>query len=325
VIWLAAALAAPPDGFVMVSRPMMATAIEVVLPAEQVAAAEVVWAEFDLVERAANEWRPGTSIARLNDAAGGSSVVLEPETCALLRRGVEIGDLTGGAFDVTWAAMWDLWDFHAPNPAVPSDDLVRARATLVDHRSLLLTSDCRAWLPLAGMKVGLGGIAKGYALDRASDALLARGVADYSISAGGQVRVAGTAGGRPWRVGIRDPRGIAADAFALVEVTDTSVSTSGDYERYFVVDGVRYHHVLDPNTGWPTRGLRSATVVCADATLADALSTALLVLGRDAGLRLVASLDGVEAVVVDDAGAVHATPALAEALHLIHPPAAGPP
>ncbi len=120
----------------------------------------------------------------------------------------------------------------------------------------------------------------------------------------------GMRGDRPWRVGIRDPRGGLGDYFARLELTETSVASSGDYERFFMLEGVRYHHVLDPATGKPARGVRGATVVCADATLADALSTALMIMGPQVGLDLAESLDGVEAVLVDDEGEVHTTSGL---------------
>ena len=151
------------------------------------------------------------------------------------------------------------------------------------------------------MKIGLGGIAKGYALDRAAELLRAHGVRDFLILGGGQVMAGGHKDGKPWRVGIRDPRGEPEDYFATLDVTDASTSTSGDYERYFVLDGVRYHHILDPRTGMPSKGLRSVTTVSPDATLADALSTAIMVLGAERGLALAESL-GVGAVLVDNAG-----------------------
>jgi len=129
------------------------------------------------------------------------------------------------------------------------------------------------------------------------------------LMVGGQVYAGGLRDGRPWRVGVRDPRGGPEDVFATIEATNVSVSTSGDYERFFIVDDVRYHHILDPSTGWPARGLRSATVICAEATLADALSTAIMVLGPDKGLVLAEDLPGVEAVLVGEDGRVYVTSA----------------
>jgi thiamine biosynthesis lipoprotein len=164
------------------------------------------------------------------------------------------------------------------------------------------------FLPRRGMLLGLGGIAKGHALDQAAARLRAAGIDRFLLSAGGQVLAGGRLEGaaeRAWRIGIRDPRAGPLDYFARVDIADTCVSTSGDYERFFVSGGVRYHHILDPRTGRPSRGVRSATVVTADATLADALSTALAIMPVRQGLKLVESLPGVEALIVDDRGRVH--------------------
>ena len=173
-------------------------------------------------------------------------------------------------------------------------------------------------LPVPGMALGLGGVAKGHALDRSAAALREQGLTDFAISAGGQIYAAGQKSDRPWRVAIRDPRGVTDGWFGMVEAGDASVSTSGDYERFFEVDGERYHHILDPATGQPARGLRSATVVAADAALADALSTALVVMGPDRGMPLVEALDDVEAVLVDDGGRVHRSTGVV--LHLLRQP-----
>ena len=169
------------------------------------------------------------------------------------------------------------------------------------------------------MRIGVGGIAKGHALDLAVAELRRSGADSFTLTAGGQVYAAGTKEGRPWRIGVRDPRSAPEDFFAILEVSDLSVSTSGDYERFFEQDGVRYHHILDPRTGWPAKGLRSATVVSADAALADALSTAVMVLGKEEGLALIDRVPSAQALVVDHAGGVHRTRGLT-GLTIVHPP-----
>ncbi|MCK6528426.1 FAD:protein FMN transferase [Myxococcota bacterium] len=316
-----AARAAPE--YVTFSEERMSTRIDATLPQGPGAreAAAVVFDAFSQVEETANEWRESSPLAAVNRGAGGPPVPVPQDLFDLLRRGVEMGELTGGAFEVTWAALWGLWTFSGPDPKPPPEEAIRARLPLIDFRAVELDPAKRtARLPREGMKIGLGGIAKGLALDRAAAALRARGIGSFSLSSGGQVTVAGLRGDRPWRVGIRDPRGSRDDAFALVEVSDASVSTTGDYERYFVREGVRYHHVLDPRTGWPARGVRSATVIAADGTLADALSTGLFVLGPSRGIALVESLPGVEAVMVDDAARVHASSGIRDRLLWNHAP-----
>ncbi len=242
------------------------------------------------------------------------------ELFALVTRAIEIGRETDGAFDLSWAALWGLWDFRAAQPKIPAQDAVAARRALVDYRRVILDPQAQTiFLPAKEMKIGLGGIAKGYALERAGALLAERGFDDFLLVSGGQVYARGTRGGRPWKVGVRDPRGARDEVFATLPLAGQSLSTSADNESFFVVDGVRYHHILDPQTGWPTRGLRSATVLHADPTLADALSTAVMVLGRERGLEVCTRL-GAQALLVDDLGEVVPTPDLDARLTLLRPP-----
>jgi FAD:protein FMN transferase len=301
------------------SEVVLSTTVVVMVPTTHRDAGDDVFAVFRHVEATANEWKPESPLSALNVAAGQGAVSIPQDLMALLGRSVEIAERTEGAFDPTWAALWGLWDFKAEPPVVPSQADIALRVARVDHAKLRLDPAAgTAELTEAGMLVGVGGIAKGWALDRAAELLDARGVEHYALSAGGQVLARGRRGDRPWRVGIRDPRSGVDDAFAMVSISDASVSTSGDYERYFEVDGVRHHHILDPRTGWPAKGTRSATVIAPEATLADALSTALLVLGPEHGMDVVKAWDGVEAVWVDDQGVVHASPGAS--ITTLHPP-----
>ena len=307
-------------GFVQQGQPSMATWVTVQVPAEAEVHRAAAFAEFDRVEQELNEWKAGSPLATVNAGAGGPPVAVPPALLAAVQRGLELGRLTDGAFDVSWAALWGLWDFRAEDPQVPSPEAIAARVARIDHRKVTVDPSASTVALPAGMKLGLGGMAKGWALDRAAAALRERGVSDFLLSAGGQVLAGGDKEGTPWRVGVRDPRGTAEDYFAVVAVRDGSVSTSGDYERCFVRDGVLYHHILDPRTGRPARGLRSVTVVAPEATLADALSTALMILGEERGLALVESLPGVEALIVDDSGGWSASSGLAPHLEVVHPP-----
>ena len=309
-------------GFVQQGQPSMATWVSASLPEASQGEAASVFAVFAQVEQELNEWKPGTPLATVNAAAGGEPVAVPPALLDALERGLELGRLTDGAFDVTWAALWGLWDFKAETASRPDGAEIDRRRALVDFRRVSVDREhSTVSLPAKGMKIGLGGIAKGWALDRAAAGLRERGVRDFLLSAGGQVYAGGSKAGAPWRVGIRDPRGAADDYFAVLSAQDGSVSTSGDYERCFVLDGVLYHHILDPRTGQPARGLRSATVVAKDATAADALSTAVMILGRERGFEVIESLPGVEALVVDDEGAWATTSGLRGAVDLVHAPA----
>ncbi|MHC4319893.1 MAG: FAD:protein FMN transferase [Planctomycetota bacterium] len=323
LIWRRAAPGPAGERYVSFTREIMASPISVLAP-QPVAreAADIVFGIFQEVDERMSEWKATSPLSAVNAAAGSHPVQVPDDLRAVLRRGVEIGARTGGAFDITWAALWGVWDFQAAEPRVPGVAETAERVALVDFRRIEIDDEAgTVYLPQEGMRIGLGGIAKGYALDRSARALRERGIDSFLISAAGQMMLGGLRGERPWRVGIRDPRGGLGDYFARLELTDTSIASSGDYERFFILDGVRYHHILDPATGRPARGLRGATVVCADATLADALSTALMVMGLQVGLDLAERLDGVEAVLVDDQGEVHTTSGLADRLLDLRPPA----
>lgn len=313
------------DGaFVSFADEVMATTVRVTVPRARAGAgalippedaAETVFRIFREVDRDMSEWKEGSPLAEVNRRAGGEPVPVPRELLEVVRRGLEIGELTGGAFDVTWAALWDLWEFpstRSPGRArVPPARQIERRAALVDFRRVELDPEARTLrLSEAGMQIGLGGIAKGYALERSARALLRRGLESFLLVVGGQVYAAGPRDGAPWRVGVRDPRGGPEETIATIPAVDVSVSTSGDYERFFLLDGVRYHHILDPRTGRPARGLRSATVVAVDPVLADGLSTGIFVLGPDEGLDLAERLEEVEALLVDADGEILTTSGL---------------
>lgn len=294
------------------------TRIAVVLP-DSATATDAAHAAFEAIRRVdveMNEWRPGSPLADVNRHAGGGAQPVPAALCAVLQRAIALGYSTHGAFDVTWAALWGLWDFNAQPPRLPDRAEVSRQARLVDFRRIELDASAgTVRLPLAGMAIGLGGIAKGWALDAAAAELRARGVTDFLLDAGGQVLAAGTHAGEPWRVGLRDPRGPPAALIARLALRDESLATSGDYERFFELGGVRYHHVLDPHTGWPTRGLRAVMCVAAEAALADALPKAVMVLGWRQGHRLARDL-GVELAAVDGRGRLLATAGLRKRLIL---------
>jgi thiamine biosynthesis lipoprotein len=270
------------------------------------AASDEVFAEVDRLESLMSVWTPGSDIVRLNEAAGRHAVPVSADVFAVLQAAREASDWTGGAFDVTFGALSGVWRFdHDRDNRIPPASAIAALLPLVDYEGLRLdASEKTAALARAGMRAHLGGIGKGYAVDRAAALLRARGFQDFMIQFGGDLYAAGRRDGQAWRLGIRDPRGPADESFAAIDLTDSAFSTSGDYERYFIQDGRRYHHIIDPRTGRPAQGTRSVTVVSKTATLADALSTGLFVLGPAAGMALVERLPDVEAVIVDEAGRV---------------------
>ena len=271
-----------------------------------VAAFEAAFAEFDRLDALMSVWRENSDVNRLNAAAGVAPVAISPEVAEVLRTARQVSEWSGGKFDITFGAMSDVWRFdHDQDGRIPSRAEIAPRVARVNYEELRLDDQARtAFLARPGMRVHLGGIGKGYAVDRAASILRARGLRDFMIQSGGDLYVAGSRGDGPWRVGIQDPRGPGGRSFAALNVVDAAVSTSGDYERFFISGGRRYHHILDPDTGEPARGSRSATVVAGRALLADALSTAVFVLGADEGMALIERLGSVEGVIVTPANNV---------------------
>jgi thiamine biosynthesis lipoprotein len=227
---------------------------------------------------------------------------------------------------VTFGALSGLWKFdHDQDNHVPDPVEIRSLLSLVDYAALEVDERAgTALLKREGMRVHLGGIGKGYALDRAVESLRRRGLRDFMIQAGGDMYVAGRQGERPWRVGIRDPRGPADRSYAALDLFDAAVSTSGDYERFFMKDGRRYHHILDPDLGEPARGCRSVTIVTAHATLADGLSTGVFLLGPGRGMALIERLPDLEGVIVTDANEVFISSGLRDRLMVLAPPTDAP-
>ncbi len=287
---------------------------------------EAVFAEFDRLDRMMSVWKPGSEVEQINAAAGKHPVPVSAEMLEVLRTAREVSEWTGGKFDVTFGALSGLWKFdHDQDDRIPDPRAVAAKLPLVNYRNLRIDDPPgTAFLAREGMRVHLGGIGKGYAIDRAVAILRGRGVRDFMIQDGGDMYVSGRRGDRPWRLGIRDPRGPADRSFAALDLTDGTFSTSGDYERFFMHDGRRYHHILDPDRGEPARASRSVTIVATRAVLADALSTGVFILGGRAGMDLIERLPEVEGVIVTDRNEVLVSSGLRSRLQLLAMPTDAP-
>ncbi len=266
-------------------------------------------AEFDRIEALMSTYREDSEISRVNRHAAERPIPVSEELYDIVRQSIEVSRLTQGAFDITYESVGYLYAFRERQ--APTDAQVDARIDAVDYQHLLLDSEARSIaFAMEGVRINLGGIGKGYACDRAVDLIRRAGVEHALVSAGGDTRLLGDRRGQPWVVGIRDPD----DADAVVTrlaLVDEAISTSGDYERYFEDDGVRYHHILDPATGRPSEGVRSVTIIGPDGTRTDALSTSVFVMGADAGLELIERLPGYEAIVIYSARGVRVSGGLA--------------
>jgi thiamine biosynthesis lipoprotein len=287
---------------------------------------EAVFGELDRLESLMSVWREGSDVVRLNEAAGRTPVHVSRDTVDVLELARRVSDSTGGAFDVTFGALSGIWKFdHDQDNRIPSSAEIGARLPLVDYRALRVDGIAgTAFLMRSGMRAHLGGIGKGYAVERAAAILRSRGIRDFMIQFGGDLYVGGARGDRPWRLGIRDPRGPADRSFAVLDLTDSAFSTSGDYERFFLRDGRRYHHILDPRTGEPSRGCRSVTIVAESAALADGLSTGVFVIGPEAGMALIEQLPKVEGVIVGDDNRVLVSSGLTGRLQILAQPTDAP-
>jgi len=252
-----------------------------------------------------------SEVSAINRAAGIHPVRVSLDTLATIRLGLEVGRLTGGAFDITIKPLMDLWGIGRRGDQLPSPQAVEEKRRLVDYRRVRVDEARReVMLEQAGMALDLGGIAKGHAVDTAARVLSEHGVTGALINAGGDIFALGQrARGRAWRIAVQHPRR-SADFIAILELRNIAIVTSGDYQRFIDVEGRRYHHILDPRTGAPSRGLVSATTVANSAAVADAWSTALFVLGPERGLELVRQVAGLEGLVVTPEGGVSYTPGL---------------
>ncbi len=290
------------------------------------AAFDEVFTEFARLEKLMSTWIADSDVSRVNREAGVHAVPVSSEVRDVLRTARQMSEWTGGKFDVTFGALSGVWKFdHDQDNVVPDMREVRRRLPLVDYRAIHIDDTAgTVFLSRKGMSLHLGGIGKGYAIDSAAAILRRAGVRDFMVQSGGDIYVSGMKDGRPWRLAIQDPRGPANRTFAQLDLSNGTFSTSGDYERYFVNDGRRYHHILDPATGEPARGTRSATVVSNLAVLADALSTGVFILGPDAGMALIERLPDVEGVIVSDRNEVLISSGLRGRVRLVAPPTDAP-
>ncbi|HEY8078026.1 MAG TPA: FAD:protein FMN transferase [Labilithrix sp.] len=266
------------------------------------AAFDAAIAEIKRIEALMTTWNPESEISKVNAAAGKAPVPVGDEVYAIVKESVHASEISEGTFDITFHTLHGLWKFDEDlDPHPPKDADVKARLPFVGYKKIEL-DDAKKTIRLATPKtqIGLGGIAKGYAVDKAVKVLEGIGLTSFFVQAGGDLFARGKKpDGSPWTAGIRDPRGPENKYFARLAISDHAFSTAGDYERSYVVSGKRYHHILDPRTGQPATASRSVTIWAPNALLADEIDDAVFILGPEKGLKLVESLDGVGAVIVD--------------------------
>lgn len=274
-------------------------------PAQAERAFVAAYAEIRRVERLMTDWeRPGepeSDVVRINKAAGKDPVRVSAETIEVIDKSLDMSRRSEGAFDITFAAMHGLWKFDEDmDKTLPSPAEIEKRRKLINWRDVLVDHKAQTVkLRRAGMRMGLGGIAKGYAVDRCAAVMRAQGLHDFMVQAGGDLYVAGRKGSASWMVGVRDPRGGPRDIIARMPIEDHAFSTAGDYERGFVMNGKRYHHIIDPKTGYPATASRAVTIFAPNAFLADALDDPVFILGPKKGMKLVDSFPDCATMIID--------------------------
>ncbi len=285
---------------------MMGSRFEIIaVSADSLAAKEAIsrgFNEIDLIEQLISSWLPRSQTSKINEMAGKSPVKVSKELYDLIYRSVKVSMLTKGAFDISFAGLESLWKFEGQQVQYfPDSTRVAQAAQFADYNKILLNSDKRTvFLADPGMKIGFGSIGKGYAANQAMSVMKALGINSGMVNAGGDLITWGTnIEGKPWSMGIADPN--AKDhMFAWLSLQDMALVTSGDYQKYFVYNNERYGHILDPRTGYPAKGLKSVSILCPDAELADALATAVYVMGEQQGMTLINQLKGIECLIITE-------------------------
>lgn len=283
---------------------IMGTEVRVELWHEDATAARAaigaVMDEMRRIDALMSPFKPDSELSRINREAAQKPVVISQEMFDLISRSLEFSKLSGGAFDITFSSVGYLYDYR--EHIKPSEAEIAKALPGVNYRHLQLDRKRRSiHFARNGVRIDLGGIAKGYAVDNCIALLKKRGITNAIVTAGGDSRLLGDRRGRPWNVGIRDPRR-SDDVAAVLPLADVAISTSGDYERYFEEDGVRHHHIINPKTGKSASGVRSVTVIGPDGVTTEGLTKSVFVRGPEEGMRLIESLPNIDAIVIDATG-----------------------
>ena len=260
-----------------------------------------VFAEMDRIDALMSSYLESSEVSKINASAAATAVEVSDELLHLIQRSIYFSQISEGAFDITYASVGYAYDYRKHQQ--PDDQTVAQKLTAIDYRHIDL-DDHRIRFNNSAVRIDLGGIAKGYAVDQAIEILRDCGISQAMVSAGGDSRIIGDRGGRPWMIGIQHPRK-EEDVAVRLPLSDIAISTSGDYQRYFIENGKRIHHIIDPDTGRSAEASWSASVIGADALTTDALSTTLFILGSVNGLALIEKIDGYDAIIIDRNGKVH--------------------
>jgi len=259
------------------------------------------------IEMIFSEFIPGTEVSNVNQNAGIKPVKVSKELFDLTQRCLKISVLTDGAFDISWLASSKLWHFDSTLTKVPSQAQIDSILPLVNYKNIELNqANQTIFLKKKGMRIGYGAVGKGYAVKKCKEKMKLVGIENAMVKAGGDLITWGKMGTVPWSIGISNPND-KKTVFSWLEIGESAVSTSGNYEHFVLIDSVRYSHIINPKTGWPSKGVKSATIICPDSELSDALSTSVFVLGVEQALGLINQLKGVNCILFDENNQIHSS------------------
>ena len=263
---------------------------------------EEVMGEMERINQDMSPYIKTSELYQVNLRAAKAPVKISQEMYDLITRSLQLSELSHGAFDITFASIGYRYDYR--KHIKPSDAQIKASLAEINYRHIKLDAKNRTiFFDMPGVRIDLGGIAKGHAVDNSIDLLRKCGITEAMVTAGGDSRIIGDHAGRPWMIGIKDPRNKKTSIIAI-PLSNTAISTSGDYERFFIKDGVRYHHIINPKTGKSVHSTRSVSIIAPDATTSDGLSTTIFVMGPKAGMALIEQLKDVDAVIIDNKGRI---------------------
>ena len=264
--------------------------------------------EVKRIENLISDWIPTTQISEINKNAGIQPVKVDEEVFDLVERAIKISKLTNGAFDISYASMDKIWKFDGSMKEMPTPEAIKKSVEKIGYQNIILDKENKTiFLKLTGMKLGLGGIGQGYIADKVKELLQSKGCNSGLVNVSGDINTWGKQpNGELWTVGIVNPMN-KNKVFATFPLDNSAVETSGNYEKFVTFNGIRYSHIIDPRTGYPATGIVSVSVFAKQTEIADALATGIFVLGVEVGLDLVNQLKGIECIIVDDKGKIHAS------------------
>jgi thiamine biosynthesis lipoprotein len=258
--------------------------------------------EIQRIEKLLTTFNDGSETALINANAGVKPVSVSTETFNIIERSIRISGITQGAFDITYGSVDKrLWNFDSNMKELPDKETAKKMVRLINYRKIILDKEkTTVYLKEKGMRIGFGGIGKGYAAEKARQVMKEKGLESGIVNASGDLATWGyQPNGKPWTIGIVDPNA-KAQVFSYMNITDMAIATSGNYEKYIMIDGKKYSHTINPRTGLPVRGIKSVTIISPNAEVADAMATPVMIMGIKAGLDMVNQIRDIEAIIIDD-------------------------